>query len=240
MAEFVLSQPMWLIALATATWFLILYFGAGGLVSWAVNSVLPRRGYGRVIDERPPRPGQIREEVGNSLVAIGIFAIYGMLTIKALESGLINVDWTPNWALLPLEILVLTLWNELHFFACHRLLHTKWLFRTVHHAHHRSVVTTPYSTYSMHWFEAVLLGSVMITAMAMHAFSYVALACLPLISILINVVSHSNYELFPNAPEGSLRAAARRHGGHHSRSAATYGFLMPMLDRLFGGAAVKR
>lgn len=240
MADFVYGQSPWVIALATGAWFLVLYLGSSVLVSWVVKSVLPSRGIGQVIDDRQPRAGQLREEIVNSLRSIGIFAVYGIITVEAAHRGLIKIDWTPIWALLPLEILVLTLWNEIHFFACHRLLHTKWLFRTVHHVHHRSVVTTPYSTYSMHWFEAVLLGSVMITAMVSHAFSYVALATLPFISILINVISHSNYEAFPNTPEGSLRAAARRHGGHHSKSADTFGFLLPVLDRLFDGVPTRK
>ena len=83
----------------------------------------------------------------------------------------------------------MVLWNDLHFYAMHRLLHQK--LRRAHAIHHRSVAATPFASYSMSATEALLLGSVMPLAMLAHDFSWQALLFLPVWSIAINTLSHS-------------------------------------------------
>ena len=80
---------------------------------------------------------------------------------------------------------VLLVWNDIHFYANHRLLHTRWL-RRFHAQHHRSLVTTPFSTYSFHPLEAALLGNVILLPMLLHDFSFAALLSLPVMSLLLN------------------------------------------------------
>ncbi|MBB5207808.1 sterol desaturase family protein [Chiayiivirga flava] len=134
-----------------------------------------------------------------------------------------------------LELGVLALWNELHFYASHRALHTRPL-RRFHVPHHRSLVTTPWSTYSFHPVEALLLGSVPLIPMLLHDFSFTALALLPLFSIVINNLGHSNYEFSAREKPPGLQGASRRHHLHHTRYHGNYGFLAAWPDRLFRSA----
>ena len=50
------------------------------------------------------------------------------------------------------------LFNDAWFYGWHRTLHHPALFRHVHVVHHRSVDVNPFTSYSFHVVEAVLLG----------------------------------------------------------------------------------
>jgi sterol desaturase/sphingolipid hydroxylase (fatty acid hydroxylase superfamily) len=211
--------------------FLITYLGFCGLYfgfSW-----LTQRLRGEIIDHRPLRSGQIRKEIGLSLISIAMFGVITVLTKWLVDAGLLAVSWTVNWRILPIEIIFLFLWNEIHFYVSHRLLHTPWLYRHVHVLHHRSVVPTPYSAYSFHFAEALLLGSVMTTALLIHPFSIVSLLTLPLMSITLNTLGHLNVDLFPDKKLAHPLAFARRHSMHHSHNTGNFGFFLPWFDRLF-------
>jgi len=78
------------------------------------------------------------------------------------------------------------LWNDVHFYAIHRLLHGRWLFQHIHREHHRAIRPTPFSTYAMHPIEALLLGSVMVLVQPFHAFSLPTLLLFPLVSLAMN------------------------------------------------------
>jgi lathosterol oxidase len=134
------------------------------------------------------------------------------------------------------EVAVLFLWNELHFYACHRLLHAAPL-RRFHGDHHRSHVATPWSTYALHPVEALMLGSVPIVPMLLHDFSFVALTCLPVFSILLNNLGHSNYELSRTPSARGWLGASRRHHLHHACYHGNYGFLLEVFDR-WGGSVL--
>ena len=139
----------------------------------------------------------------------------------------------PSLTRIALETVALFFWNELHFYASHRLLHTKWL-RRFHGAHHQSHTATPFSTYALHPVEAALLGSVPLLPMLLHEFSLQALAALTVLSIALNNLGHSNYEFSARAPARGWRAASRRHHLHHACYHGNYGFLLGVFDRVAG------
>ena len=90
------------------------------------------------------------------------------------------------------------------------------------------MVPTPFSTYSFHWMEAILLGSVMILPMLFYTFSTAALLALPVMSIAFNTVGHCNYNVFAKYP--SIHSASLEHSMHHLRVSGNYGFYLPFLD----------
>jgi Delta7-sterol 5-desaturase len=84
--------------------------------------------------------------------------------------------------------------------------------------------------------EALLLGSVMPLAMLVHDFSLLPLVLLPIWSICINALAHSNCNKFDGASEHSLLSLVRHHQSHHSRYSGNFSFLFIQLDRWFGTA----
>lgn len=224
------------IVIAGLSWFASLYFlGVVGI--WILARLpLPLRLRGGRLDQRPLRPGQLGREIWSSALTIVIFGIGLLAPWWLLHNGWARLAVAPGPAQVAAEVLVLLAWNEIHFYACHRLLHSQPL-RRFHLSHHRSVVTTPWSTYSFHPVEALLLGSVMLPPMLVHDFSATSLALLTLGSIAINALGHSNIDFLPDA--GRPRwwtGSARRHHLHHACYRGNYGFMMPWLDRWLGTA----
>jgi len=209
--------------------FLLLYFGSAIIAWFLTRTLLASIRIGATVDRRPLRSGQIGREIRRSLDSILIFGVYGLMTFVAWRSGIVTIEFHPSWLKLAGDLAFLLAWNEVHFYCMHRLLHTPWLYRHVHRIHHESLIPTPFSTYSFHWLEAVLLGSVMILPMLFYSFSAGALLALPLMSIVLNSIGHCNYNVFANHP--SIYSASLNHSAHHQRVAGNYGFYLPFLDR---------
>lgn len=186
----------------------------------------------QLINTREFKAGQLLAELAFSLQSIVMFALLGGVTFLLLQQGSLVVNGDISFQEFLWEVFVLYCWNEIHFYACHRLLHTSWLYRHVHLQHHRSVRVTPLATWRFHWLEALLLGSVLPTALVFYSFSVWSLMMLPLMSIFWNIIGHSNWR--SSIP--LLGAASYSHARHHSEFHGNYGFSTPLLDRIFRSA----
>ncbi len=215
----------------------LLFFGGiyllFGSLTWVLTRrVLPALGIGRTLDPRPLQPGQLRRELMQSGVSVLIFGLGMIFPWGLLQLGWARLAVDPGATRIALEILVLVIWNDVHFYLNHRLLHTRWL-RRFHLPHHRSVVTTPFSTYSFHPVEALMLGNVILLPMVLHDFSFWALLSVPLFSLFFNCIGHANYDFFTRVSPMHWFAASRRHHLHHACYHGNFGFQFTFMDRLF-------
>jgi Delta7-sterol 5-desaturase len=211
--------------------FCALYFGVGGLNLLLTRLVLPRLGHGSVLDVRAIPAGQLQRELLWSMLTIVIFGVGMVFPWMLLKMQWAQLAVNPGVFQIALEIVALVVWNEVHFYINHRLLHTRWLKR-FHLPHHRSVITTPWSSYSFHPLEAAMLGNVILLPMVVHDFSFVALATLPVLSIVFNNIGHSNYDFLPDAHKDRWWLnGARRHHLHHACYLGNFGFMFPFMDR---------
>jgi lathosterol oxidase len=204
-------------------YFLVLYL----LICVPVDAIRKKRLASHpelILQTAPLREGQIKQELINSFISIVIFGLVGVFNHLGIKNGFLHADFYPSIAQVTLEVIALFFWNDLHFYLVHRLLHVKTLFRLIHREHHLSQVITPYSSFSMHWMEAILLGSVMPLAMLFHTFGVWSLLSLPVMSLILNSLGHSNLVLAP---------FTRRHALHHQYVNGNYGFLLPWFDQLF-------
>lgn len=225
-----------------AAWQVILWglFFFGGIyllfgsMTWALtHHLLPALGIGRKLDPRPLNSGQLRHELGWSALSVLLFGTGMIFPWGLLQLGWARLDPNAGGWQICLEILVLAAWNDIHFWVNHRLLHTRWL-RRFHLPHHRSVVTTPFSTYSFHPVEALMLGNVILLPMLLHDFSFWSLFSVPLFSLFFNCIGHANYDFFTGVSYSHWFAASRRHHLHHACYNGNYGFQFTFMDRLFG------
>ena len=220
------------VAAATVAWFVLIYVViAGGAYLLAVHG-LPDAITGAGGRVQRMRIGQVREELWLSFLSILIFAAQAIGLVWALRNGWLDASWDRSaWHLL-WEMPVLYLWNELHFFAIHRVLHWPPLYRAVHVRHHRSVVTTPFSAYSFHPVESFLLGSVMPLGLLLHPFSPLALLGLTIMSLVLNVSGHLPHEQVRPA-FAFLTPHSRYHNRHHREFHTHFAFSLALLDRWF-------
>lgn len=219
------SLPLMAWALAFFAAIYLLFSILVWLLAQAVN---------RPLETRPLAPGQVRIEMLNSARSICLFGLGMVFPWAFHQLGWIAIDSTANWPRIVAEMLLLVIWNDLHFYALHRLMHAR--FRKIHASHHRSIRATPFAAYSMGWLEAMLLGSVLPLAMLMHTFTAPALLFLPLWSLLINTLSHSNCDFFPSARAESMLGFVKHHQSHHSSYHGNYAFFIGRLDAWLGTA----
>lgn len=188
------------------------------------------------VQDKPFRPGQVKAEIKRSFVSILMFSILGLWLCEGLKRGIYKFNFDFSWGVFLFEAVILFFWNEIYFYIFHRLFHIKALYK-YHIDHHYSNVPSPFSAYSFHWSEGLVLGAVMPVVMLFHDFQFYAIMTLPLMSILMNVLGHSNINFFPNASQSSLLSFSKRHSLHHKIPHSNYGFFLPWFDQIFGTVA---
>ncbi len=227
--KIIYQLPYWQITLLTIGYFLLLYFGLGYVFNSCCKWLYKKKWINK-IEEKDPNPTQIKREIKNSIISILVFGFSGLPIVYLLRKSYITV--IPDTFLnVVVGLVILTLWNEVHFFIIHRLLHTPYLMRKVHFKHHASTTPTIYSIYSFHWFEALLLSTVPLSVLWMGSFPIMAFALFPIVSILLNFAGHCNYR-FGNGKGNALSLFATRHNEHHTKRAKNYGFALFLLDKL--------
>lgn len=220
----------WLVMAVGLVFFGLLYVG-GGWGMTALTRALAARGIGKVLDTRTLKPDQLPREWRQSFHSVLIFGIGMVVPWGLLQLGWAQLAPSASAGRIAVEIVVLMVWNDVHFWLNHRLLHTKALVR-FHGDHHRSYVTTPWSTYSFHPLEALMLGNIILLPMLVHDFHFWSLAAVPVLSLVLNAIGHSNYDFFPRVSDTHPLAASRRHHLHHARSKGNYGFALAFMDQL--------
>jgi len=217
--------------IALFLFFNLLYWSVTGL-GIALFKYLERNRGLQTVDNHCQYPGQQSKEILQSMRSIFVFSLQGIIIQQGLIWGWFNISYDLNgWFFL--QVALLFLWNEVHFFACHYLLHTKFMMKRVHWVHHHSKEPTVFSTFSFHWIEAFLLGTVIIFPLALYPFQAAAILSLPIMSLIINLLGHCNYDFFSaHKPEHILKFSYR-HSMHHKRGRGNLGFLLPWLDTFF-------
>ncbi|MNL13205.1 Fatty acid hydroxylase superfamily protein [compost metagenome] len=180
--------------------------------------------------------GQVKKEIWQSMRSIMVFSLQGIVIQQGLANDWFQISYELNWWVLP-QVMVLFFWNEIHFYCCHFLLHTRFMMAHVHWVHHHSKEPTVFSTFSFHWLEAFLLGTVIVFPLLVYPFQAVAILSLPVMSLLINLLGHCNYDLFFEHNPRHILKFSYRHSMHHKKGKGNLGFLLPWLDNLFKTSA---
>ncbi len=215
--------------------FSLLYFLGAFLTEWIIDRKNPP--LAKIV--LAEKQGQRRKEILNSLSSILVFSLQAIAFQYLFAKGIFKVAFDQPWACI-WEIPLLFLWNELHFYAMHWLLHRRWLLRHVHRVHHWSVEPSAYSIYSFHWFEAFLLGTVIFFPLFFHNFQAYSLLSLPLLSVIVNLLGHCNHELSEAHNPAAFSKYTFRHSMHHKYGKGNFGFMFPWLDQLFGTQLPKK
>lgn len=211
--------------------FNLLYWSVTLLGQWLFK-LLAKRNNLLMVDNHHRYPGQLKKEIRQSMRSIFVFSLQGILIQQGLQYGFFQISYDLSWWVIP-QIILLFFWNEIHFYACHVLLHRPFLIKHVHWVHHYSKEPTVFSTFSFHWMEAFLLGTVIFFPLLVYPFQATAILSLPVMSLLINLLGHCNYDLFSKHQPEHLLKFSYRHSMHHRKGRGNMGFLLPWLDNLF-------
>ena len=230
MREFIMNCSAIQIMLVGLVFFTLSYFLVGALNLLLTRKILPALNIGKPLDLRPLADGQVIREIQLSFLTLIIFGVGVIFPWGLLQLGWAELALAPSLVQIVLEMGALVIWNEVHFYFNHRLLHMP-LLRRFHVPHHNSIVPTPWTVYSFHPVEALMLGSVLMVPMLLHNFSVYALVFLPAFSLLINSLGHANYDVNP-ASRFFICRGIRHHQLHHACFKGNFGFMLPFMDQL--------
>jgi ring-1,2-phenylacetyl-CoA epoxidase subunit PaaE len=192
---------------------------------------------------------QILREIKNSLITIIVFAAIDLFVFqdstKSIESATFKVysDFHAHGGILYIAFMTLVLFvvEDAYFYWMHKTVHSPKLYKYIHKVHHESIDTTPFTSYSFHPLEAALeivpLGLVMLIAYFFPV-HIAALLIWQVLSIALNVLGHSGYELFPSYWNNywflKWKLPATHHNMHHEKFNGNYGLYFIWWDRIMG------
>lgn len=222
----------------------LLVFGyviPAGLFHWLIDVRRDTALGARRIQARHPRPEDIQREVRHSLIALLLFAAYGVLLFKAYEAGLTAVYWDtasyPLWWT-PASFVAATVLHDTYFYWTHRLMHTRLFFTHFHAGHHRSLTPTPWAILSFQPLETLFqfgFFALLIVFVPMHPgvlFAYF------MFDGFVNAAGHCGHELVPSRYHShrliKFTNAVTHHDLHHSRFNYNFGQYFNIWDRVMG------
>jgi Delta7-sterol 5-desaturase len=191
------------------------------------------------IQQRYPENKHILKEIGNSMLTVLIFGVIIMLTIIAGKSGLTKVYsdiGQYGYFYFFCSIVLMIFLHDTYFYWTHRLMHWKLLFKIAHKTHHLSTNPTPFAAYAFHPIEAVIeVGIIPLIAFTIP-YNPTALLLFSLYSLLLNVMGHLGYELFPKGFAShrlfKWHNTSTHHNMHHRLVKCNYGLYFNIWDRL--------
>jgi Delta7-sterol 5-desaturase len=182
---------------------------------------------------------QIAFEVKNTLLMLLISSPVTLVVSLLYASGhtRLTIDaGTIGWPMIAATFVALLIFNDAWFYFWHRLLHHPKLFHHVHAVHHKSVDVNPFSSYSFHWFEGLILGAWILPVALLVPIYLPMLGAMHGFGLANNIMSHLGYEFFPR---WLLRVPLLRwintstfHNLHHTSFRGNYGLMFRFWDRI--------
>jgi len=127
---------------------------------------------------------------------------------------------------------VIRFWQSFHFYWVHRLIHMPFLFKTVHHVHHRNINTGPWSGLSMHPVELLLYFSGILIHFVLP--SHPIHVIFHMFSLSLGALySHSGFAKLLIRDREAMNAGSFHHQLHHRYFECNYGSEEMPLDRWF-------
>lgn len=194
----------------------------------------------RRIQSKFPKRQDYFRDFGFSAVSILIFVGFAFLTFRTFRPyNFLYSDFSEHSSVYYLfTFVVLFFFHDAYFYAIHRLMHLRFLFKYVHLIHHKSTNPSPWTAYAFHPLEALLEGAV-IPLMAFILPVHVSvIGLLMIFQIVFNVYGHLGYELFPKRFHktwiGRYINTSVAHNLHHGKFHGNYGLYTLIWDRIFG------
>jgi sterol desaturase/sphingolipid hydroxylase (fatty acid hydroxylase superfamily) len=215
------------------------YFLLAGIFYFVFYVWKNRKFWYAKIQQRYPENKHIRREISYSMLSVLIFGAIIILTIVAGQKGYTrvynNIDQYGYFYFF-FSIIVMIFLHDTYFYWTHRLMHWRPLFKIAHRTHHLSTNPTPFAAYAFHPIEAVVeVGIIPLIALIVPYHS-IALIIFTIYSLLLNVIGHLGFEIFPKGFAShrlfKWHNTSTHHNMHHRLTKCNYGLYFNIWDRL--------
>lgn len=218
----------WTIALLMSSVVNIIVFViTAAILDTSITKLIKQRGIGQYIDTRPFKPQQKMIEIKNGIIACIIFAVSSLLS-RILYTEL----WPSSLWSLGLQITLFVLFYESYSYFIHRLLHTRALLK-IHGVHHWSARNSPWTAYSVHPVEALLIAISAPIFMLLLPLSLGVALVFHISGMILTIFLHANYTFGNNNPAlKKLTQYPLSHATHHGIGRVNFGFINSFWDKL--------
>jgi Delta7-sterol 5-desaturase len=190
----------------------------------------------RKVQARAETREQIRRDFRQSLKSLVLIATMfggGYWAYQRMGWGIRAAP--PSVLSIGISFVVSMLLFDTWFYWLHRLIHSRWLFRTVHLWHHRTITPEVWSNNSDLLLDTLFLQSYWLVAHFLIPIAPLVLAAHKLYDQFTGVMGHSGYEhagriAWPPSPILSVT----HHDQHHRFAACNYATHFSLWDRLLG------
>jgi lathosterol oxidase len=190
-----------------------------------------------------PENRKILFEIRNSISTIFIFGCIGVGSFLLRSTGFFPSDFTriKDFASLmeiPVSVVILLFVHDTWFYWTHRMMHLKFIFSWMHKVHHQSTNPSPWAAFSFHPSEAVVEALFLPFCLWIYPFHPLALFIFLLVMILMNVIGHLGFEIFPSwfykTWVGQWQNTSTHHNMHHKFNRCNFGLYSNFWDWVMG------
>lgn len=192
----------------------------------------------RKIGIRPYNSRQFRREIGWSIITAVCFSFTGTLLLLLWQKGFTKVytdiNEYPLWWI-PVSLVISLLIDETYYYWLHRWMHSPRVFKLIHKVHHQSSISSPWTSFSFHPVEGMLLSVPMVlTLLFIPMFVGVVIFQLVLMTIS-SIINHLDIEVysekFRRNRVGKLLIGATHHAMHHKQFKYNFGLYFTFWDK---------
>ncbi len=177
---------------------------------------------------------QVWDNVLWSCVALQFWTLFEVLMWLAYANAWVTpLTFAANPILCGLLIALVPIWAGFYFYAHHRLLHTKFLFRYVHSWHHKNLNTGPWSGLAMHPVESFILMTDVLIFLIVPAHP-VHILFLMFHHGIGAPTSHAGFDKLKIGKRGGIAVGDFFHQLHHRFFDCNYGTYETPWDQWFG------
>lgn len=215
------------------------YVILSGTYHWLFFKIYKRKFKKRILHTPRNSSKQIKRELVLSSYSALIFSVMGMILLVLWQLGFTKIysdlDTFPLWYI-PLSILVYLLIHDLYYYWLHKWMHTSPVLRRFHMAHHQSVNTTAFTSFSFHPVESFLQAIIVPIIVVILPMSMLAVIITLLIMTMSAIINHAGIEVYPTGKKfGIIQKhiiGATHHDHHHKNVKKNFGLYFTFWDKI--------
>jgi sterol desaturase/sphingolipid hydroxylase (fatty acid hydroxylase superfamily) len=218
---------------------LIRYFFMSGLYYGVFHLLFKERYKNRVLTRKMPTRKQIKRELKLSIYSTFVFGAVTIGLIWLWQEGYTKIYLDPFeyplWYM-PVSIVIFLLLHDTYYYWLHKWMHQyRWLIK-VHNAHHQSVNTTVWTSFSFHPVESFLQAVIVPILLVIVPMHFIAILIVLLIMTISAIINHAGVEVYPGKKSfdkfRKYVIGATHHDIHHRRANKNFGLYFTFWDRL--------